>query len=122
MNEAAKRLVYWAPRVLGIAFAAFSSIFALDALSTPGDIGQKTVALLMHLIPTGIVLLALLIAWRREWIGAIFFPLLAVVHVVPRWGRLDAPGYAMIDGPLLLLGLLFWLSWRNRAAPRTSPG
>jgi hypothetical protein len=62
-----------------------------------------------------------MIAWRREWIGAVIFPLLMVFHAVTKWGQLDWSGYAVIDGPLLLLGILFWINWRNRAALRSSP-
>jgi hypothetical protein len=50
---------------------------------------------------------------RREWIGAILFPLLAVFHLVTKWGRLDWAGYAVIDGPLLVLGVLSLLNWSS---------
>ena len=120
MNKTAQRLVYWTPRILCMAFAAFLSIFATDVFSMPGGFWQKTVALLMHLIPTGVVLVALMIVWRLEWIGAVIFPLLAVFQLVTKWGQLHWSGYAMIDGPLLLLGLLFWINWRNRATLRPS--
>lgn len=114
MNETTKRVLYWTPRIIGLAFAAFLGIFALDVFSMPVDIGHKALALLMHLIPTGMVLVALMIVWRREWVGAVLFPLLAVVHLVPTWGRLDWSGYALIDGPLLLLGILFWVNWSHK--------
>jgi len=77
---------------------------------------------LMHLIPTGIVLVVLIAVWRRERIGAVLFPLLAVSHLVTMWGQLDWSGYAVIDGPLLLLGILFWVSWRNRVTLSPSMG
>jgi hypothetical protein len=86
----------------------------MDVLSMPVDLWHKTLALLMHLIPTGIVLVALMIVWRREWIGAVLFPLLAVFHLVTAWGHLHWSAYAVIEGPLLLLGILFWINWRHR--------
>lgn len=118
MNETTKRLVYWTPRILCIGFAAFLSIFAADVFGMPLDFGAKALALLMHLIPTLIVLVALAVVWRREWIAAVLFPLLAAVHLVTKWGQLDWSGYAVIEGPLLLLGALFLVSWHNRAALR----
>jgi hypothetical protein len=116
MNETTKRLVYWTPRILSIAFAIFLSIFALDVFSTTDDIGHKALALVIHLIPTGLVLGALAIAWRHEWIGAILFPLLAVLHLVTAWGRFDWSAYVVIEAPLLLLGALFMMSWLSRAS------
>ena len=120
MRETTKPVLYWTPRIVCIAFAAFLGIFALDVFSMPVDVGHKALALLMHLIPTGMVLVALMIVWRREWAGAVLFPLLAVVHLVTTWGRLDWSGYALIDGPLLLLGILFWVNWSHKTTLRPS--
>ena len=120
MTEATKRLVYWAPRILCVGFSAFLSIFAVDVLRMPADLWNQGLALLVHLIPALIVLVALAVVWRREWIAAVLFPLLAAFHVVTKWGQLDWSGYAVIDGPLLLLGALFLVSWHNRAGLRQS--
>jgi len=40
--------------------------------------------------------------------------LLAVAHYVSKRGQLDPIGYAVIEIPLILLALLFWMSWRSR--------
>jgi hypothetical protein len=114
MNETAKRVIYWTPRILCIAFAGFLGIFAMDVFSMHLDFWHTALALLMHTIPVWIILLVLMIVWRREWVGAILFPLLAVFHLVSKWSQLDWTAYAIIEGPLLLLGALFWISWRNR--------
>jgi len=115
MRGLTKHLVYWTPRVLCIAFAAFLALFALDVFSMRLDFPRRMLALAMHLIPSFVVLIALAIVWRREWIAAVIFPLLAVFHVVTMRG-LHWSGYAVIDGPLLLLAVLFLLSWRERRA------
>ena len=117
MNAIVVRIRYWAPRVMCIAFAAFLSLFALDVFTMPLGPGEKAVALAMHLIPTAIVLVTLLVVWRWEWIGALAFPALAVYHLVSFWERrMDWSGYAVIEVPLVLLGVLFLLSWRDRQA------
>ncbi len=118
MSETMKLLVYWAPRILAIAFAVFLSLFALDAFNTPGGFWQKALAFVMHLVPTAIVLVALAVAWRHEWIGAVLFPLLALLHLAMAWGRFDWSAYVVIEAPLLLVGALFLLNWLNRAPLR----
>jgi hypothetical protein len=120
MNETTKRVVFWTPRIICIAFAVFLSIFAMDVFSMPVDFWHKALALLVHLIPTALVLIALTVGWRREWIGAVVFPLLAVFHLVTKWGQFHWSAYAVIDGPLLLMAILFWVNWSNRATLRPS--
>ena len=109
-----KRLLYWTPRLLCVLFAAFLAIFAADVIETPAGLGETMLALAMHLIPSVIVLAALIVVWRHEWVGAIVFPLLALLHLMLAWGRLHWSGYVAIEAPLLLMGLLFGLSWRYR--------
>ena len=119
MKETTRRWLFWSPRILCFAFAAFLAVFAADVFDLPMDLWHKALALLMHLIPTAVVLLVLWLVWRREWIGAVLFPLLAVLHLVTMWGRLDWTAYAVIDGPLLVLGVLFLVNWWNRATLRS---
>jgi hypothetical protein len=122
MSETIQRLLFWAPRLFCIAFAAFLGIFALDVFDMPVGPMEKAFALMMHLIPSATVLVALAIVWRWEWVGALIFPLLAAFHLLSMWGRrLDWSGYAVIEVPLVLLGILFLVNWRNRKAftPRT---
>ena len=114
MSETTKRLVYWTPRILCIAFALFLSIFAMDVFGMPLDFPYKLLALFMHLIPTWLVLLTLAVVWCREWIAVVVFPLLAAVHLVTKWGQLDWSAYAIVDGPLFLLAVLFLISWRQK--------
>jgi hypothetical protein len=114
MKATSKRLLFWTPRVLCLLFAAFISIFALDVFEE-GFGGWKTVvALLMHLIPTFLVLLVLAVSWRWEWVGALLFGGLAVGYVALFWGRFHWSAYAAISGPLCLVGLLFFFNWLCR--------
>ena len=107
----ASRLLFWAPRGLCVVFAGFLGSFAMDGAGTPYDFWHRALALLVHLVPSAILLVALVIVWRREWIGAILFPLLAILHLATNWGRLGWAYYAVVDGPLLALGVLFLMSW-----------
>ena len=106
MNKNTKRLLFWLPRVLSILFALFISIFALDVFSEGYNVGETIIALFMHLIPTFVVVITLLIAWHWERVGAALFFALALIFLVMSGGE----GW-IIGGPLLLLGVLFWFDW-----------
>lgn len=108
MNINAKRVLFWTPRVLCILFAAFLSMFALDVFSEGYSFGKTVIALLIHLIPTTLVVIVLAITWRRDWVGTVLFIVLALLYVA--WSkRLDWA--LVVSGPLLLIGILFLLNW-----------
>jgi hypothetical protein len=116
MNERPqKRVLYWTPRILCILFAVFISLFAFDVFEGGKGFWETSVALLLHLVPTIIIVAVLVLSWRREWIGGILFIALGIFYVVWAWGRGHWAAYALISGPLLLIGILFLLNWRHRA-------
>ena len=83
MEESVKRLLFWMPRILCIAFAVFVSLFALDVFGEGYDFFETILAFVIHLIPTGIILVAPAV-WSRDtmpyyqraalWIAAHTFP------------------------------------------------
>ena len=111
MKKSTKRLLYWSPRVLGILFAVFLSLFALDVFVEGQGVWQTILALLIHLIPVYLVVIVLLIAWRWEWVGAILFSALAILYVIMVWGKFHWSVYLAISGPLFLVAVLFLLNW-----------
>ena len=120
MSKPMKRAVFWTPRVLCVLFAVFVSVFALDVFGEGYGFWETIVALLIHLIPTGIILIALVIAWRWEWVGAILFTAFGAWYVIMAWGRFDWTVYLLIAGPLFLIGALFLVNWLTRAKLRSS--
>ena len=120
MSTGTKRFLFWAPRVLCLLFAAFISLFAFDVFTEGYGFWGTVWAFLMHLVPTALVLVALAIAWRREWVGALLFIVLGVSYVVMMWGAMHWSAYLFIAGPLFLIALLFFLNWRFHAELRMS--
>ncbi|MDD3642280.1 MAG: hypothetical protein PHQ19_02305 [Candidatus Krumholzibacteria bacterium] len=96
----------WCPRVLGICVAVFIGLFALDS------VGDGIVPFLIHLIPAFALLAVALVSYRWEWIGGIVFTGLGIVYAVGARRHLD--WVLIISGPLILTGLLFFLSRRAR--------
>jgi hypothetical protein len=124
MKTSIKRFLYWTPRILCLLFAGFISLFALDVFGENSGFWNTALALLMHLIPTGILLLILAVSLRWEWVGGLAFPALGACYLIAFWGRFHWSTYAILSGSLFLLGRLFLLNWKHRAkshAPDGSP-
>jgi hypothetical protein len=120
MEDSVKRLLFWAPRILCIAFAVFVSLFALDVFGEGYGFFETILAFTIHLIPAGIILIALVVSWRWEWIGAIAFTALGVVYIIIFRDRgFSWSIYVMMSGPLFLLGVLFLINWLCRKQLRT---
>lgn len=113
MNTRTKQLLYWLPRVLSILFALFISIFALDVFGEGYTFGETLVALFMHLVPTFIIVVTILIAWRWERVGAALFFALALTYFIMADGR-----WLILPIPLIIVSLLFLLSWRVTLQPK----
>jgi hypothetical protein len=118
MEKPVKRIVYWAPRILGLLFAAFISLFAMDVFGEGYGFWETIAALFMHLIPTGILLVILALAWRWEWIGAVLFAALGVAYIVMARGKFEWATYLVISGPLFLMSALFLANWLSRKERR----
>ena len=114
MKTPLKQLLFWTPRILCILFAAFISIFAADVFGEGYGFWKTILALLIHLIPTWIVLIVLAISWRREWVGGILFTALGALYLIKFWGRFHWSVYLCISGPLFFIGVLFFLNWLSR--------
>lgn len=127
MTEFSKRVLYWAPRALSIAFIAFLSLFALDVFSEGNSFWMTFAALAVHLIPSFVLIAVLVLAWRWEWIGALLYAAagtLYVVMVLPR--RSLSPSIKLnwiltIAGPAFLIAVLFLIDWLKRGELRARP-
>jgi len=119
MSLYSRRVLLWAPRALGIAFALFISMFALDVFSENYGFWNTLLALAIHLIPTAIVVVVLVLAWRWEWIGALLFAAVGMFYLVT---TLRHPDWILtISGPLFLIAALFLISWLKRAELHARP-
>jgi len=112
MNKTVRMLLLWSPRVLCIIFAAFISMFAMDIFDGSHGFLQTIVGLLIHLIPTFLIVAVLLLSWRWEWIGAVVYIGLGIFYALTTgYGRIT--WILGISGPLLVIGILFLISWFN---------
>jgi len=113
MGATSRRLLFWTPRVLCIAFAMFLSLFAWDVFGEGLGFWKTAAALLIHLTPTFIVIGLLALAWRWEWIGAVGFVGAGGLYAKIAWGH---PNFILtISGPLFVLAILFLINWFKHA-------
>ncbi len=112
------KILRWAPRILAILFAVLISLFALDVFSESKPFWAMAFGLLMHLIPTLAMVAVIIIAWRWELVGAVFFIAIAALYVVFIHGQGVWLYYLLIAGPPLITGVLYLLSWRARSSLR----
>lgn len=103
------KILYWTPRVLGILFAFFISLFALDVFAEYG-FPEVLVALFMHLIPTFLVVGLLLIAWKWNLIGGLLYIGIGLFYIWLGWGKFDGITFLIIAGPVFLVGVFFVLN------------
>jgi len=91
-----KKIVYWLPRILAICYILFFSVFAFDVPSEP----QWLLALFMHLIPSMVLLIITMVAWKRERLGGILFGLAGIFMLL----FYHTVGIAL---PAFVIGFLF---------------
>jgi hypothetical protein len=113
------RVFHWFPRILCIVAILFISLFALDAASPGMTIWQQFGAYLMHLIPSFILLLLLLVAWKWEYIGGIIFAIIGLgmspVIFILNYNRNQSIATSLgiilvITFPFIVTGILFIIS------------
>ena len=117
MSRLSKRALFWAPRGMSILFIAFVSLFALDVFSENLGFGKTILALMMHLRLSFVLLGALIVAWRWEWIGAAVYAAAGTLYVATLLPRRMPPlpvklqWIAVIALPALVIAALFLANW-----------
>ncbi len=72
------KIYHWLPRIICTGAIFFISIFAADA-SVPGlSLWKQIGDFFLHLIPSFILIIFLLIAWKWELAGGIFFLVIGI--------------------------------------------
>ncbi len=105
-----KTFNFWAPRILGIGFIVFISLFALDVFGEGKPLWEMVVGFLIHLVPSYILTAVLLIAWKWERIGGILYILMGILYLVLARG-MHWSAYLCITGPAFLTGILFFINF-----------
>jgi hypothetical protein len=114
-------MLYWTPRILCIAFALFLAVFSLDVFGEGRGFWQTLLALAIHNIPSMLIVVILLVSWRREWIGTLLFAAAGLSYVI--WtmqhrnlsAEVKLNWILVIAGPVFVIAALFLVNWLKRA-------
>ena len=109
-----QKLLFWLPRGLAIAFILFVAVFSLDVFDTNQGFWMSLRGLLMHNIPTFVLILMLWISWRHEKIGGTLFILAGIIYAFFAFSRagdwvMALLWSAQLSGIAFVIGGLFWL-------------
>lgn len=107
---ALEKFFYWLPRVLSICFVVFISIFAFDVFSEYSGLAV-ILPLVMHLLPSLILIVFIAIAWKYDLVGVVGFVGFAVFYVVSMGLFKPISWYLFIALPSLIVGILYFISW-----------
>jgi hypothetical protein len=72
------KIFHWLPRVICIVAILFISLFAADAYDPKLAFFQQVLAFIMHLIPSFILVIFLVVAWKWELAGGILFGIIGL--------------------------------------------
>jgi len=113
------RWIYWTPRILSILFLVFLAVFSLDIFEGNYGFWGTIIGLFMHNIPVLILLVILIISWKREIVGGIAFILAGFLYIVMMLRNVISTGFewyyllwaVQISGIAFLIGILFIVNW-----------
>jgi hypothetical protein len=117
MNK--NKLIYWTPRILSIIYILFLALFSLDIFDGNYGFWGTIIGLFMHNIPSLVLLIVLLISWKREIVGGIIFILAGLLYIIRllmnpfEWYMLSWA--LIIAGPAFLTGILFLINWYKKS-------
>lgn len=119
MQKKIGKFVYWTPRILSIILILFLSLMSLDVFSPELNFWQTLGALLIHNIPAFILLIILLVSWRREIVGGVGFILGGILYTTIVLINIASTGFEwyylawiiQISGIAFFIGIMFLANW-----------
>lgn len=113
LNNPVREALFWTPRVMSLVFALFLLLFSFDVFEGPESIWLKLGGFLVHSIPSLVMFIACLYAWKHEWLGALIFMGWGIFYVISFPGFMLGVYYQIGFLPFSL-GLLYLLNWRYK--------
>ncbi len=106
------KIVHWGSRVAAIVIIFFVALFSLDVFEMGGSVLQLIGAFLIHSLPSIILIIMLVFAWRRPVVGFIVFLIAGAAFLVFVIPGMNLGNFVLFCAPLLLISGLFYADWR----------
>ncbi|MFP4364533.1 MAG: hypothetical protein ACLFR1_11785 [Spirochaetia bacterium] len=115
--DIAPKITEWSGKLLAIYDILFLAMFSLTAMLPEMTWLMKAFVIFLNLFPSFIVLICLLVAWKRPDFGSIAFAAAGVLFTVIFQTYLSLELFILVSGPVFLIAVLFFLTWllQNRA-------
>jgi len=113
------KYIYWIPRLFSIIFILLLFLMSLDVFEGNYGFWGTIVGLFMHNIPAMILLVILLISWKREIVGGIGFIFGGVLYMFLILMNILKTGFewyylawaVQISGIAFFIGIMFLVGW-----------
>jgi len=122
MKKKINKYIYWAPRILSIIFILFLMLFSLDIFEMNLNFWGTLLGLFMHNIPALILLVIVIISWKREIVGGIAFILAGILYIAFILMNIITTGFEwyylawalQISGITFFIGILYLINWDKK--------
>ena len=110
-------------KTIRLAAIGFAMLFIIMTALLALDLNPFSwTGLFMHLLPSLVLLLILLISLTKAKIGGILWRLAAIAYIVIAWGDVEWLAYLVMSGPAFIIGILFlWPKDSGIYVPEATP-
>lgn len=105
------RFLYWAPRIFTIINILFMGLLSLDVFMEKAPLLEMIGGFFIHLIPSFLLIILLVIAWKLELIGGIVFIIISLLGFIYINGTLLFRITSPLVLPQFIIGILFIVNW-----------
>ncbi|HEX5808768.1 MAG TPA: hypothetical protein VFY25_08900 [Anaerolineales bacterium] len=107
------KVIHWAPRLAALLIIFFVGLFSLDVFGTGAPPLEVLAAFLMHNLPSLVMLVLLVFAWKRPVVGFVAFLIAAAAFTALFVRDIYAlPNLLLFVLPILLVASLFYADWQ----------
>ena len=102
------------PRILAVLYAFFLLMFSFDVFQEGAPLIRIILAFLMHNLPVILIILVLIVTWKKALWAAVGFLIVTVAYVIffgLFYGLWDYIGILIIYFPPLIIGGLFYITY-----------
>ena len=122
VSQPLAKIIHWAPRVAAILIIFFTSLFSLDVFEMDAPPLQLLGGFIMHNIPSIVMIVLLIFAWKRPAVGFAAFIIAAALFAIFFVRDMYAlPNLLLFVLPILLVAFLFYADWKWLAPQAPTP-